>query len=143
LRYYRDRFELSHMSLTRSCLAETYGSGNYFSGLSPLATRAREEVDLMEIAAGLFSRTLQLVAIEDMSYNRIAIERYGSRQMTIGGRERIVPRSKQHSRRIKAEFFTALKCFMPAAQSFFVSNFYVDLPARAKHKSIICGNASR
>jgi integrase len=144
LRYYRERYELSHHSLTRSCLNPSIGGGgrDYFGGLSPLTTRANQEVDLMENAAGLFVSALRGVAIEDMSFNRIAIERYGSKQVTIGGRERIVPRSKQHARRVRSEFYAALKFFMPAAQSFYISNFFVDFSGHALHKRIICGNAS-
>lgn len=143
LRYYRERYEISHQSLVRSCLNQTIGSGrDYFGGLSPLAMRAGQEVDYMEAAAGLFIAALRGLAIEDMSFNRIAIERYGSKQITVGGRERIVPRSKQHSRRVRSEFYTALKCFMPAAQSFYIANFFVDFPAHAGHKRNICGNAS-
>jgi hypothetical protein len=145
LRYYRERYELSHQSLVRSCLNPTIGgnSRDYFGGLSPLALRASQEVDYMEAAAGLFIAALRGLAIEDMSFNRIAIERYGSQQITVGGRERIIPRSKQHSRRVRSEFYAALKCFMPAAQSFYIANFYVDFLAHKKHKRIICGNASK
>lgn len=143
LRYYRERYELSHHSPLRSCLSPTIGNGrNYFGGLSPLALRAGQEVDFMESAAGLFIAALRGVAIEDMSFNRIAIERYGSKQITIGGRERIVPRSKQHARRVRSEFYAALKCFIPAAQSFYIANFFVDFPTHIEHKRNICSNAS-
>lgn len=144
LRYYRERYELSHQSPVRSCLNQTIGNGrNYFGGLSPLVIRAAQEVDFMENAAGLFIAALRGLAIEDMSFNRIAIERYGSKQITVGGRERIVPRSKQHSRRVRSEFYAALKCFVPAAQSFYIANFFVDFPTHIDHKRSICGNASK
>ena len=142
LRYYRERFELSHFSLVRSCLLQRYG-GAVTGGSSPLALRAASEVDVMEAAAGLFLPAFRKVVIEDMSFNRIAMERYGSQEVKRGNVTRIEPKSKQHTRRIKAEFLTALNCFMPAAQRFFVSNFSVDLPTHRQDKKRISGNAPK
>jgi hypothetical protein len=142
LRYYRERYELSHFSLTRSCLLQTAGRSLASGGCSPMAMRAASEVCFMEAAAGLFLPAFRKVVIEDQSFNRIAMERYGSQQVKIGKVERIVPKSKQHTRRVKAEFLTALKCFMPVAQTFFVSNFSVDLPTHTGHKKSISGVAS-
>jgi hypothetical protein len=141
LRYYRERYELSHRSLMRSCLAPTIRVRNHGGGLSPLSSRAAQEVEIMEAAAGLFLPALRALAIGDMSFNKIAIERYGSQQIQINGKTRIVPRSKQHSRKVKSDFFAALKCFLPVAQSFFVSNFSVDLTTHTGHKSFKSGNA--
>jgi hypothetical protein len=138
LRYYRERYELSNFSLTRSCLLQRYGR-SLNGGSSPLVLRAASEVQAMEAAAGLFLMAFRKVVIEDMSFNRIAMDRYGSVQKDIGGQQRIVPKSKQHTRRIKSEFLTALKCFLPVAQSFFVSNFSVDYPTHTRHKRSISG----
>ncbi len=143
LRYYRERYELSHHSLTRSCLSSMVGGRSNSGGSSPLSTRAAQEVQIMEASAGLFIMALRFVAIDDLSFNKIAIERYGSQEIMVGGRGRIVPKSKQHTRRVRAEFFAALKCFMPAAQSFYISNFFVDLPTHISQKNNICGNASK
>lgn len=130
LRYYRERYELSHFSLTRSCLHQRFGRGSA-GGASPLVLRAASEVDRMEAAAGLFLPAFRKVVIDDMSFNRIAMDRYGSRhdEQT----NRIVPKSKQHTRKIKSEFLAALQCFMPVAQSFFVLNFSVDFPTHTRH----------
>jgi hypothetical protein len=144
LRYYRERHELSHRSLTRSCLSPSIGSGrDYFGGLSPLSMRAKQEVQIMEDAAGLFIHSLRMVALDDLSFNKIAMERYGTQQITVGGRERIVPKSKQHTRRVRSEFYAALKCFMPAAQSFYVANFFVDLPTHMGQKRVISGSSPK
>jgi hypothetical protein len=141
MRYYRERYELSHYSLTRSCLLQHHGR-SLSGGMSPISLRAANEVSVMEAAAGLFLPAFRKVVIEDMSFNRIAMERYGSQQVVAGGSYRIVPKSKQHTRRIKAEFLAALQCFLPVAQSFFVSNFSVDLPTHTRHKKSISGITS-
>lgn len=140
LRYYRERYELSHFSLVRSCLNQRFGSG-HAGGTSPLSLRAAREVGLMEAAAGLFLPAFRKVAIEDMSFNRIAIDRYGSKQEEHSNR--VVPKSKQHTRRIKSEFLAALNCFMPIAQSFFVSNFSVDLPTHTRQTKVTTGIAPK
>lgn len=138
LRYYRERYELSHYSLVRSCLLQQTGR-SLSGGTSPMALRAASEVQVMEAAAGLFLPAFRKLALEDMSFNRIAMDRYGSQHAKIGSTVRIIPKSKQHTRRIKSEFMAALKCFMPVAQSFFVSNFSVDLTTHTRHKKSISG----
>jgi hypothetical protein len=144
LRYYRERHELCHRSLTRSCLSPTVGGrSNNFGGHSPFSTRAGQELQMMEDAAGLFVGALRAVAIEDLSFNKIAMARYGSKQETVGGRERILPKSKNHARKVRAEFYAALKLLLPTAQSFYVLNFPVDFMAHMAQKSINGGNAPK
>jgi hypothetical protein len=144
LRFYRERYEASNRSPVKSCLAPKFGRTSGVGITIPLSSAASGEVAFMEAAAGLWAVVLRQVAVEDQSFNRIAMNRYGSEEVPCAnGRNRLRPKKKSHARRVRSEFFTALGLFLPAAQSLYSVNLGVDFLAHAQHLPVIPGNARR
>lgn len=116
LRAYRKAFDQSEVSLTKSVL--DIGAGGS-SGRDPYArwedkSFARDLVRRMEarVPAGLWP-TLRAVALDDKDFKAVAIERFGSREVSRLKRDRIVstiePRSNTHRSIIRAEFLDAAR----------------------------------
>lgn len=113
LRYYRDAYEAGERSETRCALnRENGGGGHRGDGPSLALLRARETQRLCERDLGGLLHTLRAVAINDMTYANLAMNRYGSRDvdMIIDGRSttKPAPKSGRHVAAIKDEFVAAV-----------------------------------
>lgn len=143
--FYVEQHNLSNRSLTRDSLAPFNGSGDG-SGILPCTLRGASEVRIMDKAMGALANTFKAVVIDDDSFNRIAIARWGSKQHEFRSgktvRQIIGPKSRTHPRRIKDEFCAALELLMPIAYSMCAVNYSVDLCDHTKHKTSNLRSAS-
>lgn len=127
LRVYRERFEDTQASETRSVLDMEERGGGVPGSRIPRIIDADFTVKLFESAiGGAILSTVRAVALEDMSYSAVAIQRYGSRKQSWIVQERsrqrdkdgkprmrfvekIVPRSNTHREIIRDEFVLGVR----------------------------------
>lgn len=118
LRSYRNQFEAANRSETRSCLnvsngGRSSGGGKGDPSLSVMA--AKRWLGMVEPAIGAIIDTLRAVAIDDQSYQAVAMARFGSRAADFYDKDtgaftvRYVPKSGRHPLRVKAEFVDAVR----------------------------------
>jgi len=140
LRFYRAAFDRQERSPTKSCLDFNANGGggsrdpaSSVMNATPSIVEARRKVRLCEAALGKALSVMRAVALHDMSFSEIAIERYGhrpqnwidvnvpvlidGRQPIVDGkplmkaehREKIVPRSGRHRELVRQEFIAGLR----------------------------------
>lgn len=122
LRFYRSNFERQHYSETR-CVLNRDPGGGAGDGPSVALVNARWHVRELEAAAGALVDVLRAIAIHDLHYSDVAMATFGSRkqrwikvELDQPFVEKIVPKSSEHPRRIKAEFIEAVERILPVAE---------------------------
>lgn len=121
LRYYRNAFEQSQRSETRCALASmVHGSGGGNGEPSLAVARAKSVLEHLEPALGSLLTTMRAITLEDMTYEQVAMARFGYRyddfydsaSGTFTQRPR--PTSGRNPGKIKAEFVAGAKLLTAA-----------------------------
>jgi hypothetical protein len=121
LRYYRNTFEAAQHGKIKCTLASmVYGANEGDGHPTEALLRARESLLRMEALLGGTLHTVRAVAIEDLTYEQVAMARYGYRYAeyfdaasgTLEYRPR--PKSGRHPTKIKIEFIEGVRLLTAA-----------------------------
>lgn len=130
LRYYRATFDQSEASEVKSALdIRPHGSGMSAQEVwSEKQAAARMRLAALERGIGAVVHALREVALRDVTFSDLAIQRYGSRevQRIVTGKGRlkprivneIVPKSGKHREAMRAEFFLAVNRLVENVQPY-------------------------
>lgn len=120
LRYYRTAFDRCERSATKSCLNNDGSGGGFLStagfadiGIPASVLDAKMRLEICERVMGANVDTMRSVALHDLSFSQVAIQRFGGRdqEWIVEGEHRykIVPKSGRHREIIREEFVTGLR----------------------------------
>lgn len=116
LRYYRNAYEAAQHSETKCSLASmVHGSGGGNGEPSLAAARAKSVLARLEPALGSLLVTMRAIALEDLTYEQVAMARFGYRHAdyfdaaTGVFTQRPRPTSGRNPGKIKAEFIAGTK----------------------------------
>lgn len=119
LRFYRSCAEACARSETKSCLdVRPRGSSDDGRGTPTAIVIARRNLEACERPLGILVHTVRAVALHDMRYADLAMQRFGSRDldMIVNGHSstKPAPKSGRHTAQIKQEFVSGMALLIDA-----------------------------